>query len=100
PSMRCGCVSNGPLRGKTSSSGSCYDLNKAPCGWTLGTSTLSSGASPLRGGGIRAAFDPLCLVIDHPIRWVPDAPHPHLTPTVRTDQGVPSCTLLVPLPIG
>src|SRR5215510_13670679 len=75
-------------------------MNKAPCGWTLSTSTLSSGASPLRGGGIRAAFDPLCLVIDHPIRWVPDAPHPHLTPTVRTDQGVPSRTLLVPLPIG
>src|SRR5215813_10154597 len=75
-------------------------LNTAPCGWTLSTSTLSSGASPLRGGGIRAAFDPLSLFIDHPIRWVPDAPHPHLTPTVRTDQRVPSRTLLVPLPIG
>jgi hypothetical protein len=77
-----------------------YFLNKAPCGRTLSTSTLSSGASPLRGGGIRTAFDPLSLVIDHPIRWVQDAPHPHLTPTVRTDQRVPSRTLLVPLPIG
>src|SRR5262249_50083712 len=33
-------------------------MHKAPYGWTLSTSTLSSGASPLRGGGIRAAFDP------------------------------------------
>src|SRR5262249_54354028 len=77
-----------------------YTMNKAPYGWTLSASTLSSGSSPLRGGGIRAAFDPLSLVIDHPIRWVPDAPHPHLTLTVRTDQRVPSRTLLVPLPIG
>src|SRR5262249_15299367 len=75
-------------------------MNKAPYGWTLSASTLSSGSSPLHGGGIRAAFDPLSLVIDHPIRWVPDAPHPHLTLTVRTDQRGPSRTLLVPLPLG
>src|SRR6266567_7464998 len=38
--------------------------------------------------------------IDHPIGRVPDTPYPHLTLTVRTDQRVPSRTLLVPLPIG
>src|SRR5215813_14462918 len=31
--------------------------------------------------------------IDHPIGRVPDAPHPHLTPTVRTDERVSPCTL-------
>jgi hypothetical protein len=34
PSMRCGCVSNGPLRGKTSSSGCCSDLNAFSNGTT------------------------------------------------------------------
>src|SRR2546427_542663 len=34
PSMPCGCVSNGPLRGKISSSGSCYDLNVSSSGTT------------------------------------------------------------------
>src|SRR2546427_10419940 len=65
-----------------------------------GTSAPSSGTGLLRGGGIRAAFDHLSLVIDHPIGRMPDAPHPHLTPTVRTDQGVPTRALLIPLPVG
>src|SRR2546428_6752828 len=30
---------------------------------------------------------------------MPDTPHPHLTPTVRTDQRVPSRALLVPVPV-
>jgi hypothetical protein len=38
--------------------------------------------------------------IDHPIRRMPEAPHPHRTPTVRTDQRVPTWALLVPLPGG
>jgi hypothetical protein len=60
-------------------------MHKAPCGRTLGTSTLASRTGSLRGGGIGAAFDHLHLVVDHPVGRVPDAPHPHLTPTVRTD---------------
>src|SRR3989449_2896332 len=72
----------------------------APCGRTLRTATLSSGAGSLRGWFIRAAFDHLHLVIDHPVDRMPDAPHPHLTPTVRTDQGVPTRALLIPLPVG
>src|SRR5712692_5199307 len=64
------------------------------------TPALSSGTGSLRGGCIRAAFDHLHLVVDHPIGRVPDAPHPHLTPTVRTDQRVPTRALLVPLPVG
>src|SRR5262249_14303739 len=31
---------------------------------------------------------------------VPDAPHPHLTLTVRTNQWVPTRALLIPLSIG
>ena len=31
---------------------------------------------------------------------MPDAPHPHLTPTVRTDERIPPGALLVPLPVG
>src|ERR1700675_1156601 len=31
---------------------------------------------------------------------MPDAPHPHPAPTVRTAQGVPTRALLVPLPGG
>src|SRR6266511_501632 len=38
--------------------------------------------------------------IDHPIRWMPDTPHPHLTSTVWTDEGVPPRALLIPLSIG
>src|SRR5215813_12650121 len=75
-------------------------LNKAPCGRTLRMSVLSSGASSLHGGCIRAAFDHLSLVIDHPIGLVPDAPHPHLTLTVRTDARVSTRAFLIPLPIG
>ena len=35
PSMRCGCVSSGPLRGRTNSSGCCSDLNVSSSG-TMG----------------------------------------------------------------
>src|SRR5215475_6139747 len=38
----------------------------------LRTSALSLGASSLRGGGIRAAFDNLPLVINHAVGRVPD----------------------------
>src|SRR5262249_20809933 len=69
-------------------------------GRTLGTSTLVSGAGSLRGWGIRAAFDHLHLVVDHPVGRMPDAPQPHLTPTVRTDQRISTRALLVPLPVG
>lgn len=75
-------------------------VNKAPCGRTLRTPALSSGTGSLRGGGIRAAFDHLPLVMDHPVGRVPYAPHPHLPPTVRTAQGVPTRTLGIPLPVG
>src|SRR4029434_10413966 len=37
--------------------------------------------------------------IDHPIGRMPDAPHPHLPPTVRTAQGISPSTLLIPLAI-
>src|SRR5713101_6872288 len=74
--------------------------HKAPCGRTLSTSALSSGASSLRGEGIRAAFDHLPLIVDHPIGRVPDAPHPHLTPTVWTNQWIPTRALLVALAVG
>src|SRR6266851_1603531 len=74
-------------------------MHKAPCGRTLRTSALSSGASSLRGGCIRATFDDLPLVINHPIGRVPDAPHPHRTLTVRTDERVPPRARLVPLPV-
>jgi hypothetical protein len=43
PSMPCGCVSSGPLRGKISSSGCCSDLDKTPCGRTWGTSVGLQG---------------------------------------------------------
>src|SRR5713101_2619140 len=75
-------------------------MHKTPCGRTLSTSTLSSGTSLLRGGGICATFDHLPLVVDHPISWVPDAPHPHLPPAVRTDQRIPPRALRIPLPVG
>src|SRR5438477_9123752 len=75
-------------------------LHKAPCGRTLRTSALSSGASSLHGGCIRAAFDYLPLVIDHSIGRVPDAPYLHLTLTMRTDQGISTRTPLVSLPVG
>src|SRR2546422_2094692 len=38
--------------------------------------------------------------IDHPIGRVPDAPYPHLTLTVRTDQWISTCALLIPLPVS
>src|SRR2546425_6462856 len=38
--------------------------------------------------------------IDYPIGRVPDAPHPHLSLTMRTAQGVPPRALLIPLPVG
>lgn len=38
--------------------------------------------------------------MDHAIGWVPDTPHPHVTVTVRTAQGVAPAALLIPLPIG
>src|SRR5438445_2094312 len=38
--------------------------------------------------------------IDHPIGRVPDAPHPHLSLTMRTAQGVPPRALRIPLPVG
>jgi len=75
------------------------NLNKAPCGRTLKPSTLSSGTGSLCGGGIGAAFDHLPLVIDHPRGRMPDAPHPHLPPTVRTAQGIAPSALLIPLAI-
>src|SRR5262249_30012932 len=64
------------------------------------TATSSSGTSALGNGGIRAAFGHFPLVIDHPIGRVPETPYPHLASTVRTDQGVSPCALLIPLPIG
>src|SRR5207247_4939020 len=36
--------------------------------------------------------------MDHPIGWVPDAPYPHLMPTVWTDEWIPPRALLIPLP--
>src|SRR5438132_8262348 len=38
--------------------------------------------------------------IDHPIGRVPDAPHRHLTPTLRTDQWITTRALLVALAVG
>jgi len=38
--------------------------------------------------------------VDHPISRVPEALHPHLTPTVRTDQWIPTRALRVPLAVG
>src|SRR5437867_12150040 len=38
--------------------------------------------------------------IDYPIGRVPDAPQPHLSPTVRTPQGISTGALLVALPVG
>jgi hypothetical protein len=73
----------------------CLLLHKAPCGRTLRMSALSSGASPLQGGDIRAAFDYLPFVIDHSVGRVPDAPHLHLTSTMRTAQRIPARTLLI-----
>src|SRR5712691_10647590 len=64
------------------------------------TSALSSGASALRGRCIRAAFASLPLVIDHPVGRVPEAPQPPLAPTARTDHGVPTRALYVPLSRG
>src|SRR4029434_7802062 len=75
-------------------------MHITPCGRTLRTSNLASGTSSLPGGGIRAPFDHRPLVIDDPVGWMPDAPHPHLTPTVRTDQRVPPRTLFITLPTG
>src|SRR5260370_17965922 len=75
-------------------------MHIAPCGRTLRTSTLSSGSGSLRGWFIRASFDHLHLVIDHPISRVPDAPQPHLSPTVRTPQRISTGALLVALPVG
>src|SRR6266568_6371168 len=37
--------------------------------------------------------------MDHPIGWVPDAPYPHLMPTVWTDAWIPPRTLGIPLPV-
>src|SRR2546427_11824323 len=37
--------------------------------------------------------------MDHPIGWVPDAPYPHLMPTVWTDEWIPPRALLIPLPV-
>jgi len=42
-------------------------LHIAPCGRTFGTSVPSSGTGSLHGGGIRAAFDHLHLVVERPI---------------------------------
>src|SRR5713101_10172452 len=75
-------------------------MHIAPCGRTLGTSSLASVTGPWRALFVGAPFDHLPLVIDDSVGWVPDAPYPHLTPTVRTDQRVPSRALLVPLPVG
>src|SRR2546429_7808821 len=52
------------------------------------TSALFSRTGSLRGGCIRAAFDHLPLVMDYPVGRVPDAPHPHLSLTMRTAQRV------------
>src|SRR5205085_11578946 len=60
-----------------------------PCGRTLGISTLASGAGPVGACGIRAPFNHLPLIMDHPIGWVPDTPDPHLMPTVWTDAWIP-----------
>src|SRR2546425_7101184 len=38
--------------------------------------------------------------IDHPIGRMPDAPQPHLTPTMLTDQGIATCALLITLLVG
>src|SRR2546422_5560922 len=38
--------------------------------------------------------------IDHPIGRVPDAPHPHLPSTMRTDQWISTGALLIPLPVS
>jgi hypothetical protein len=38
--------------------------------------------------------------MDHPIGRMPDAPYPHVTLTVRTDQGIPTGTLVVALAVG
>src|SRR5207245_4433370 len=64
------------------------------------TSALFSRTGSLRGGCIRAAFDHLPLVMDYPVGRVPDAPHPHLSLTMRTAQRVPPRALLIPLPVG
>src|SRR2546428_10760156 len=37
--------------------------------------------------------------MDHPIGWVPDAPSPHLMPTVWTDEWIPPRALRIPLPV-
>src|SRR6266446_579321 len=37
--------------------------------------------------------------MDHPIGWVPDAPYPHLMPTVWTDEWILPHALLIPLPV-
>src|SRR6266702_475797 len=38
--------------------------------------------------------------MDYPVGRVPDAPHPHLSLTMRTAQRVPPRALLIPLPVG
>src|SRR5262249_50978730 len=37
--------------------------------------------------------------MDHPIGWVPDAPDPHLMPTVWTDAWIPPRALRIPLSV-
>src|SRR5262249_37684565 len=37
--------------------------------------------------------------MDHPIGWVPDAPYPHLMPTVWTDAWIPPRALRIPLSV-
>src|SRR4029434_6675512 len=62
--------------------------------------TPRSGSGPLGSCGIRAPFDHLPLVIDHPVGWVPDAPHLHLSLAVWTPEGITTCALRIPLPVG
>src|SRR5215470_12670462 len=75
-------------------------MNKAPYGRTLRTSALSSGTGSLRACSVRAPFDHLPLIVDHPIGRMPDAPHLHLTLTVGTPEGIAPRALLVPLSVG
>ena len=77
-----------------------HTVNKAPYGRTLRTSALSSGTGSLRACSVRAPFDHLPLIVDHPIGRVPDAPHLHLTLTVGTPEGIAPRALLVSLPVG
>jgi hypothetical protein len=74
----------------------------APFGRAFKTSAFpqASGSGSLCTGFILASFDPLPLVIDAAVGRVPDAPQPHFTPTVRTDQRVSTRALLIPLSVG